>query len=859
MRLVRLDLVAFGSFTDKSLDFSGGAPGGLHLVYGRNAAGKSTALRAISDLLFGIPLKSSDDHVHPYQQLRVRAALQNGQGEAFVVQRLKRNKDSLRDGNDAPLDEVVLKKLLGNVDRKMFERVFGLDHERLRMAGIALLEGGGDVGESLFDAGAGGHGVRRVLTRLREEAERLYKPRGKQEINQLLERYARARERVSQALHPPDVYVEQQQKLGQHREERERLAHELSSLREEREHKRLLQGALKGIAKRDKLRAELEALGPVPDLPQSFSERRERAQASLAAAQANVLRAEREIERLNQRREQLHLPEGLLAVGDVSIGALRDGVGRTKKALLDLPAREAELAERRAQALLMERKLGGHAAKSDLASLGERRSEEARFRKLVTLRGAATERLRAESQRLSQAELDYETLRARLLSLPEPSAADALERAVLLARRVGDVDLNRAALARERAELSAKVTAALSRLAPWAGTLAELVALRVPAVETVQRFESGFFELAERRRKLDDLDERCRKRIEELSREVAAEEQAGSVPSEDELERARRARDERFDSLCKEFPSRSESQGPLFEAARLRDYRSAVSAADLLADRLRREAARVAEQARRVTEQAQLGEERARLGAQRDELGLELAKLERDWSSAWADAGFEPLRPAEMRSWLARREQTAALVVEEAALRERERELEQQARSLSAALSDALGSLPAETPLGVSVERAVEKLDVQRSLAAERRTLLSQVAELEVRRDKARRDHEAAEKATEELRLALAEVTVALGFAAELSPEEIEAGLEARAELTRAREQTLELERRIPATRRDVAAFEAEVLELVRAHAPRDPERARGRARALRPRTPRRRAAYRRRGARARASARVRA
>src|SRR5688572_27228340 len=122
MRFGRLELVAFGPFSERSLDLSGGAPGGLHLVYGKNAAGKSTALRAIGDLLFGIPPKTGDDHLHPYAQLRIRAELWNGAGPPLVVQRLKRNKDALRDESDSPIDEAVLARLLGGLDRATFER-----------------------------------------------------------------------------------------------------------------------------------------------------------------------------------------------------------------------------------------------------------------------------------------------------------------------------------------------------------------------------------------------------------------------------------------------------------------------------------------------------------------------------------------------------------------------------------------------------------------------------------------------------------------------------------------------------------------------------------------------------------------
>ena len=44
MRIDRLNLIAYGPFSDKSLNLSDGASG-LHLIYGDNEAGKSTSLR----------------------------------------------------------------------------------------------------------------------------------------------------------------------------------------------------------------------------------------------------------------------------------------------------------------------------------------------------------------------------------------------------------------------------------------------------------------------------------------------------------------------------------------------------------------------------------------------------------------------------------------------------------------------------------------------------------------------------------------------------------------------------------------------------------------------------------------------
>jgi uncharacterized protein YhaN len=60
MRLLRLDLKAVGPFTNAMLDLSEGQHG-LHLIYGPNEAGKTSALRALSHLLFGFPLRTPDD------------------------------------------------------------------------------------------------------------------------------------------------------------------------------------------------------------------------------------------------------------------------------------------------------------------------------------------------------------------------------------------------------------------------------------------------------------------------------------------------------------------------------------------------------------------------------------------------------------------------------------------------------------------------------------------------------------------------------------------------------------------------------------------------------------------------------
>ena len=90
MRIRRLHLKAFGPFTDQVLDF--GEKGvGIVLVHGPNEAGKSSALRAICDLRFGIPAQSGDNFVHSHPDMRVGGEFVDRQGRRHSFMRRKGN------------------------------------------------------------------------------------------------------------------------------------------------------------------------------------------------------------------------------------------------------------------------------------------------------------------------------------------------------------------------------------------------------------------------------------------------------------------------------------------------------------------------------------------------------------------------------------------------------------------------------------------------------------------------------------------------------------------------------------------------------------------------------------------------
>ena len=180
MRLNRLDLTRYGHFTDQSLTFPPPAPGApdLHLVYGPNEAGKSTALSAWLDLLFGIPGQSPHNFLHPYPTLRIGAVLGMDGTEVEVV-RVKRAAGSLLDRDGAPLPEALVQGGLGGLTRDSYAAMFSLDDDTLEQGGDGILASKGDLGEMLFSASAGLADLGRKLETLRAEADGFHRAGGR--------------------------------------------------------------------------------------------------------------------------------------------------------------------------------------------------------------------------------------------------------------------------------------------------------------------------------------------------------------------------------------------------------------------------------------------------------------------------------------------------------------------------------------------------------------------------------------------------------------------------------------------------------------------------------------------------------
>ena len=193
MRFQSFVLARYGHFTDFPLSFADRPD--FHIIVGPNETGKSTILHGLQDALFGIGARSSFNFVHDYADMRLVAEIEDRNGTSQKFQRRKGNRNTLLDGAGQPLPDTALSPLLGPIDRRFFETMFGLDHEGLRAGGEALLAADGDAADSLFGSASGLTSSLSVSADFRERANSLFTPRRSQS-----KPFYRAEDRRKEAL-----------------------------------------------------------------------------------------------------------------------------------------------------------------------------------------------------------------------------------------------------------------------------------------------------------------------------------------------------------------------------------------------------------------------------------------------------------------------------------------------------------------------------------------------------------------------------------------------------------------------------------------------------------------------------------
>ncbi|WP_374546767.1 AAA family ATPase, partial [Rhodoblastus sp.] len=621
MRLLDLTLDRYGPFDGLRLVFDPDAS--VHIVYGPNEAGKSSALAALGDLFYGAPRREKISFLRP-KELRLGATLRGRNGQILQFFRRRGDRNTLLDPSGAALPEDALAPFLGAATRDIFHRAFGLNAASLRAGGDDMLRAEGEIGATLFAAASGLRGLIDLRAGLEAEAEQIFDDRraSHRAFYQALDRFdaARAQERAAlvseSALKALGETIESagEQLSAIEREDSEAQA---EALRLER-----LCKAAPILARLARLRAEA-ALHD--DLASISAEAAQGFVALLAARDAALQQAEqaRETREAARREMEAAAPDAALLAEADPIDDLIRASGAYEKAAADLPRREQALREAR-QMLFARAQTCGlagvealRAALPDAATLLRAEKLAARGRELLALRDDPARALAEEKSRLGAADAaprddlpEADVLREKLHAFGEIETLDASWR-----------DLSRACAANARALEEKR-----GRLSPALADAERFARSPSPDAAAIERAARAFEDFSAReakaRLKAQEAGERlvaARARLHNLERQ-------GPIASLTSLREARDRRDRAWLDLralvadeTPAAPERLRDRALLFEAL--------AADADRNADALLANAAQAAaaEGEREAIEAAQVEQDGA--AATLDALTLEHGRL----------------------------------------------------------------------------------------------------------------------------------------------------------------------------------------------------------------------------------------
>lgn len=827
MRLLRLDLLAYGPFTGRALPLDEGRFG-LHLVFGPNEAGKSSALRALRCLFYGIPSQCPDAFVHNYQQLRIGAVVEDQDGQPLHLIRRKGMRDTLRGADDtAVVDPERLARLLAGIDETQFRLRFGIDHQELVRGGEDLVRGGGELGRALFAAGAGLADLGSVQAKLSEDAEALFKPGGSvPRINKTLSELDAARKLRRDSQLRPAEWTELMEQLRDAQREKSNVDAQLAQTRAERQHWERVRQALPLAAKRQHLAAEVAEVGDAPRLTADFPDKRRETLLALENAKRVWHDASTTLSQIEASLRDLVVSDAVLDSAPL-IQQLTEELGAYRKAAKDRPGLVAKRDAAEKESLAILRELDRDISLDQAPSLQLSRAQKTRIRQLSEQWPSLLANLKNAERRLAELERELEACAGRLRSMDAPPAVEDLQRAVTRARRAGDLDERYTQAENDLARLQSQAEIEWRRLGLWSGPLEAVEKLPLPALETVDRYEAELADLDDELRRLEREQSELQSRALELESQVEKLRLSQDALTEDDLAAARQRRETGW-RLVQQVWRDGQPAGDVLQAFLTQfppaedlagAYAQSVDQADAVADRLRRESARVAEKAQLVAERRKTDERLAALAADLDARRRQRQERWDAWRGGWQAAGIEPLTPREMRAWLQRH---TALADRAADIRNRREELVQLAARLAVHRSEVRRELEKIGPPAPEGEESLTDLLDRSDMVLARLEEDRQQREQAVR-DRQRLDQQrlAAEQEAEAARQQLAHwrddwaaAMVALGLKPEASPAEAQEVTAAIDGLLAKLKDAAELRERVEGIDADAAAFEQRMQQI---------------------------------------------
>lgn len=674
MRLESIDLIRFGHFCGHKIEFPARQPD-YYLIYGDNEAGKSTLLRGISSLLFGVPGRTPDVHSCKGSELRIGGTISDGRNR-FSFRRRKGTSGTLLNVSDGQIPEDALAPFLRELDQDLFEQLFGLNHQRLREGGQELLRGKGDVGSALFQA-AGLLELRHLREKLDADAKEIFTPKGRSKtIGRAIEEYRQAKAEVSRLAISGPMVKQKQAELESAKKNLESLKEESYSLQQMLDRLRRIKSNKPDLARLHDLRTTLSHLETVPILPADAGRQRHEAVSTLTSANNQINTLTHDIAQREKRIQELPA-NSLFKAHEREIEDLNAG---TSAYLQSVSHRTKRLRERDGAIQTAEADWKGiwSAPVKEAENLRNVYSCKVEVLNLVAEHKGLTADLITAEEELKNVTQEQQRLQEELARHPDLPDPAGLVAAIDHAKSLGDIDQMAAKLRSDIERLTKNAQRQMPKLAQWRGTIQELENLKTPLLATIDQYSDDWEALAEMRKDLSRRHASALAIIRQKEGELGSLTSQISGAGEGELAAVRARRDELWQLVrasafektisAKEAEKRSGFTGSLgdtfanhlLKADQIADVRFANARDVVIHDRLVKEIASVCDDQQRVEKEMKRLE------------GLE-HELQERWNREWSTLGSAPLSPSEMKEWMQARE---SILVQNEQSSEKEEELQ---------------------------------------------------------------------------------------------------------------------------------------------------------------------------------------
>lgn len=657
MRFDCLDLIRFGHFCGEKIEFPACQPD-FYVLFGKNEAGKTTLLRGISDLLFGVPVTTPDVHSCKGHELRIGAAISQGR-QRFSFRRRKGTTGTLLNLNESQIADDALAPFLRELDRSRFEQLFGLDHQRLREGGEQLLRGEGDVGSALFQA-AGLLELRNLLAKLDNEAKDFFSPHAsKKTIARVINEYRQAKSEISRLAVSGAEVKKKQSELEAAKADLARLKTESQTLQLDLERLRRIKSNKPDLARLHHVRADLAHLEHVPMLPADAARQRDDALTALAHAQSQIDKLMRDINEREQRIQSLPV-DSLLRQHETEIRELNAGTTGYLQSVSHRAKRERErdAAVETAEADWKSTWVGSATEADSLRNVYSSKQE---ILNLVAEYKGLTAELRTAEDEFTNVVEGQEQLKQQVALHPELSDPAELVAAIDHAKSLGDTGQMISKLWAENERLARSAQLEIRKLTQWSGTIDELENLKTPLMTTIEQYAREWESQAEKHRELSMYQANALQTIRRKERELESLTAHISGAGENELASARARRDELWQFIRaaafektmtdQEAERRSGSPVPLANA-----FAAELHKADKIADTRFANAKEVAIHDRLTKEIAAARSEQQGIEDEIQQLERAEQELRERWSGEWKALAATPLSPVEMKEWMQARQ-----------------------------------------------------------------------------------------------------------------------------------------------------------------------------------------------------------